>query len=240
MRLAVIALAISACSGGTQQVKIGPTPQKLTKGVLTGATCEDNACKCRGDVDDGGVGLPTDGRKRFEIKMDSAYDLWVTLPGMVLYKSPETAGACFYVDLAAGVHPLTVRASNPRGVSFAVEVHELGTKTKSWYDTFSFACGHPGVCSFAELDQKKSQYAGIKRGLHDTCGSTKIKAVAWDHGKSPDQQFPNELQIDLSLDIYKFAPEKAHGDSTCGEGGGRKGAEGAEDALPTEPATSTP
>jgi hypothetical protein len=147
------------------------------------------------------VGVPADGRKRFEIRMESAYDLWVTLHDMVLYKSAETATACFYVDLAPGKHPLGLRASNKAGVSFSLEVHELGTGTKSWYDTFAFKCGHPGVCSFDELDTKKKEYAAVKRGLHDACGSTKIKKVVWDHGKSPDNQYPNELAVELALDI---------------------------------------
>jgi hypothetical protein len=228
-------VGIVACGGSSAtQVKIGPPPMKLTKGVLTGQTCDgSNACKCREGGEDGGVGYPDDGRKRFEIRMESAYDLWVTLPDATLYKSPETATACFYVDLAPGKHPLAMRASNPAGVSFALEVKELGTDTRSWYDTFTFKCGHPGVCSFAELDDKKAEYAKVKRGLHDPCGSVKIKKVGWDHGKTPDAQVPSELAMELVLDVYKFAPWKPHG-STCGEGGGR-GPNG-EETFVEEPA----
>ncbi len=222
MRLAIIALVIGGCSGtGRRQVEIGPPPMKLTKGTLAGATCDGDHCTCRQGPEDGGTGYPTDGRKRFEIKLESAYDLWATLPNTVLYKSPETATACFYVDLPPGKHPLTLRASNPHGVSFAIEVHELGTKTKAWYDTFAFACGHPGVCSFSELDDRKAEAAKVQRNLYDPCGSTKIKGLGWDHGKSPDQQYPSELQLELSLDIYEFAPWKQPGDPSCGEGGGR-------------------
>ena len=194
MRLASIAIGIafgcvSCGGGGRQQVKIGPPPAKMTKGMLTGESCDNGVCKCRTGEGAGGIGVPADTRKRFEIKLESAYDLWVTLPDTTLYKSPETASVCFYVDLSPGKQPMSIRASNKAGVSFAVEVHELGTKTKAWYDTFAFRCGHPGVCSFAERDGKKAEYAGIKRGLHDKCGSTKIKGVAWDHGKSPDNHF---------------------------------------------------
>jgi len=201
-------------------VEIGPPPMKLTKGALSGATCDGDHCQCRQGPEDGGTGYPTDGRKRFEIRLSSAYDLWATLPNTVLYKSPETATACYYVDLPPGKHSMTLRASNPGGVSFALEVHELGTKTKAWYDTFAFACGHPGVCSFAELDDKKAEASKVERGLYDKCGSTRIRGLGWDHGKSPDQQYPSELQVELSLDVYKFAPWKQPGDSTCGEGGG--------------------
>jgi hypothetical protein len=219
--LGLALLGIAACGGGgTSQIKIGPTPMKLTKGVLTGETCAgNNSCKCREGGEDGGVGVPTDGRKRFEIRMESAYDLWVTLPDTTLYKSPETAVACFYVDLSPGKQPFALRASNAAGVSFALEIHELGTDTKSWYDTFEFKCGHPGVCTFAELADKGGS-AKVKGGKYDACGSTRIKNVIWDHSKSPDGQVPSELALQGTLDIYKFKPWKAHGE-VCGKGAGR-------------------
>ena len=236
MRSLGLALALAACGGGgKQQITIGPPPMKLTKGVLTGATCEDNVCKCRDGAEDGGVGFPTDGRKRFEVRMESAYDLWVTLPGTTLYKNPETAVACFYVDIAPGKHPITLRASNPAGVSFALEIHELGTETKSWYDTFDFRCGHPGVCTFAELDDR-SKSTKVKRGLYDPCGSTKVKNVVWDHGKAPDGQVPSEFALQLALDVYKFKPWKVHGEQ-CGEGAGRGPKEDNQETFPDEPAS---
>ena len=223
----VAAFAAAACSGpGRTQIAIGPPPAKDTHAVLAGGLCQDNHCSCRGDRADGGVGVPeTKDRKRFEIRMTSAYDLWTTIDGAtVLYKSPERAEVCFYVDLPAGLHQVELRASNPDGVSAGLQIHELGTRTKSWYDTFAFACGVPGVCSFEDLDSQKAQYAATRRGLYDRCGTTRIKGLTWDHGKSPDQLHPSELLVRLTLDIYRFAAWKQHGDDTCGERGGRRGA----------------
>jgi hypothetical protein len=221
MRL-LVTLALAGtfgCSGGSRkQIKIGPPPPKATSGVLSGPLCVGTECSCRQGTED--AGFPEGNKKRFEIRLSSAYELWVTLPGTVLYKTAERAEACFYVDLAPGQHPVQLRASNKNGVSVGLAIHELGTKTKSWYDTFEFTCGHPGVCSFDELDTKKAEYARIQRGLHDPCGSTRIKGVFWDHGKSPDQQYPSELAVELTLDVYKFEPAHAHGES-CGEGTGR-------------------
>ena len=221
MRLVLITLALAAafgCGGGRQQIEIGPPPPKQTTGMLSGPWCNGAECTCReGNAEPGEVPA---GKKRFEIKLGSAYDLWLTLPGTVLYKNPERAEACFYIDLAPGQHPLQLRASNKNGVSLALEIHEWGSKTKSWYDTFRFDCGHPGVCSFEVLDTKKGEYADVKRGLHDPCGSTRIKGVFWDHGKSPDQLYPSELAVNVTLDVYKFTPVHAHGES-CGEGTGR-------------------
>jgi hypothetical protein len=210
-----------ACAGpGRTQVAIGPPPPRETHAVLAGALCQDNLCRCRRDEPgDGGVGVPDTGRKRYEIRLTSPQELWVTVNRQtVLYKSPERAEDCFYVDLSSGTQDVELRASNPDGVSVALQIHELGTRTRSWYDTFAFRCGVPGVCAFEELEAQKAELAG-KHNLFDRCGTTKIKGLSWDHGKAPDQLHPSELVVRLTLDIYKFAAWKRHGDDTCGTPG---------------------
>lgn len=237
---ACVATALAlACSGpGRTQIAIGPPPAKDTHAVLAGGLCHDNHCTCRGEIGDGGVGVPdAKDRKRFEIRMISAYDLWVTINrSTVLYKSPERAEDCFYVDLPSGAQDIELRASNPDGVSAGLQIHELGTRTKSWYDSFAFSCGVPGVCSFEELDAARAQYAATKQRVFDRCGTTKIKGISWDHGKSPDQLHPSELVVRLTLDIYRFAAWKPHGDETCATRGGRAGP--ADE--PTPPPDGTP
>ena len=228
----------AACGGGTaHQITIGPPPPRDTHAVLAGGLCQDNHCTCRGETGDGGVGVPDNPeRKRYEVRLGSPLELWLSIDKTtVLYKSPERAETCFYVDLPTGTHQVELRASNPDGVSAALQIHELGTKTRSWYDTFAFACGSPGVCSFEELEANKAQYVTAKRHMFDRCGTTKVKAISWDHGKAPDQLHPSELVVRLTLDIYKFAAWKQHGDDTCGEGGGRR----APDDEPVPP-PSTP
>jgi hypothetical protein len=215
MRLLILA-SLAGCTGGGHQIAIGSPPPKMTSGALAGATCQGGHCTCRDMAakDDAGVGVPSDGRKRFEIRLASAQDLWVTLRDTVLYKSPERPEECFYVDLPTGDQPLELRASNPNGVSVEMTIHELGTKTKSWYDTFTFNCGHPGVCSFNDLDAAKAELMNApKKGVYDRCGSVKIKGVMWDHGKAPDQEHPSELVVRLTLGIYKYEPWQAHGDN---------------------------
>jgi len=140
-------------------------------------------------------------------------------PATVLYKSPERPEECFYIDLPSGNQPMELRASNPDGVSVAFQIHELGTQTKSWYDTFQFACGSPGVCSYDELEANKSQYANVPHQIYDRCGTTQVKGLAWDHGKAPDQEHPSELVVRFTLDIHKLAATKEHGDDTCLRGG---------------------
>lgn len=237
-----VLVLVGSCSGGGHQISIGPVPAPRTTGTLAGPLCEYDHCTCADAEHDPGV--PDNGRKRFEFRLSSAQQLWVSLPGdTVLYKTVEKPEVCFYVDLGAGQHRLSLRASNKDGVSAQLAVHEIGTKTKSVYDTFAFECGNPGVCSFEELDALKARYATVKRGLHDPCGSTRIKDIGWDHGKAPDGTHPSELVVQATLDVYKFAPWKPHGDGGCGEGGGRKdpdagggSGEPAPEASGTDPA----
>jgi hypothetical protein len=134
---------------------------------------------------------------------------------MVLYKSVARAEDCFYVDLGAGDHKLGLRAANPGGVSAAVTVSEYAAATQSWYDTFRFACGAPGVCSYDELAEFKDGLAKYKRDIHDPCGSVKIKGLAWDTDVAPDTQHPGNLQVAWTLDVYEFTPKHPHGDPAC-------------------------
>jgi hypothetical protein len=229
MRLPVLTslVLVTACSGGRRQIEIGPPPPARTTGTLAGPLCKYDGCTCRDAGNDAGV--PEGARKRFEIRLKSAQQLWLTLPGdTMLYKSPEQAEACFYVDLSPGEHPIELRASDKDGVSAEVVVSELGAETKSWYDTFRFECGNPGACSFEELDALKAHYAQFARGLHDPCGSTKIKGILWDHGKALYGLHPSELVMRATLDVYKFAPSRPSGDASCGQGDGRRRFESAE------------
>ena len=221
----LLLVAIAACGGTAHQLTIAPPPPRDTHAVLAGGLCADNRCSCRADDGgDGGVGVPeTAAKKRYEFRIGpSPYELWVSInQTTVLYKSAERPEVCFYVDLPTGAQHVELRASNPEGVSLGLQIHELGTKTRSWYDTFAFSCGAPGPCSFEELAANKAQYATAKRSMFDACGTTKVKGISWDHGKAPDQEHPSDLVVRLTLDIYKFAAWKPSGDPTCGQGGGR-------------------
>ncbi len=241
MRCQVLVLAVllagASCSGGGghQKISIGPTPPPRTTGTLAGPLCEYDHCTCADAQHDPGAAEAP--RKRFELRLSSAQQLWLTLPGdTVLYKTVEKPEICFYVDLAPGEHKLSLRASDKNGVSAEVTVHEIGAATKSLYDTFRFECGNPGVCSFDELDALKATYATFARGLHDACGSTRIKNIGWDHGKAPDGTHPSELVVEATLDVYKFPPHKPKGDPTCGEGRGGRRDEPAPEPSGTDPA----
>ncbi len=211
-------LGLAACSGGTHEAVIGPPPPRQSAGTWSGPLCAGEGCKCRDKTApaDGGAGVPDNGQKRFEIRLASAQELWATVGHDTLYKSPEQAEACWYVDLSPGETEVTMRGSDKNGVSAAIAIHELGTQTKSWYDTIDFNCGAPGVCSYDELNDLKAKLATHKRGIGDMCGSTKIKALTWDAQHAPDALHPGDLLVHFVLDVYKRVPDKAHGDPTCG------------------------
>jgi len=243
-QLLVLAGFLAACGGDRKMIAIGPPPAKATTGALAGPLCSGQSCKCMESPEEAGV-PESAGLKRFEIKLGpTPHDLWVTLPGVVLYKSPERATMCFYVDLPTGVHAVELRASNESGVAAAIAVSELGAKVKSAYATFRFSCGSPGgVCALEELDGKKAEYQQAKKNTHDACGSTKVKELIWDTGRSPDGIVPNVIAMRMKLQIYKFQPDKPHGDPSCGAGDGKRRdqapeepAESAEPAEPTPPA----
>lgn len=218
-------VVVAACGGagsgaptGVTQVTIAPPPDGVTRATLSGPLCEGEVCTCRDPAApaDGGAGVPDAAVKRFEIRVGPAeHELWVTLDDMVLYKSTARAEDCFYVDLGPGDHRMGLRASHGGGVSAKVTVKEYGPATASWYDTFEFACGAPGVCAHDELDAYKASLAVYKRGIHDPCGSVKIKQIGWDTGRAADQLHPDDLQVGWTLDIFDFPARKPHGDPSC-------------------------
>src|SRR5213075_1992386 len=148
-------LGPAACGGDRPMIKIGPPPAKATRGALAGPLCSGQGCTCMQSPEEAGA-PEGGGGKRFEIRLGpTPHDLWLTLPGHVLYKSAERPEMCFYVDLPPGAHQMELRASQPDSVSAAIAISELGARTKSAYATFRFSCGSPGgVCSFDELDHK--------------------------------------------------------------------------------------
>jgi hypothetical protein len=221
MRARVVWLALAACSGSAPHVEIGPPPPRLTHGLLFGPLCEGDHCTCRelSAAGDGGAGIPPAGKKRFELRLGpSSHELWASLPGATLYKSAERSLACFYIDLPSGDTPVELRAEDPSGVSAAWSIHELGAKTQSWYDTFTFNCGSPGACSFDELASEHARLDGYKHHVEDPCGSVKLKGLGWDTGKAPDAIHPDKLVVRATLAVYKRRPTQAHGDASCGKG----------------------
>jgi hypothetical protein len=215
-------LALLGCGGAStgSTITILPPPEPETHATLVGPLCKQDRCTCR-DADapaDGGAGVPTGDDKRFEIRVGPMeHALWVMVDGMVMFKTEATAEQCFYVDLPPGDHSLRIRAHHDEGVSAAVTVSEYADSTKSWYDSYRFSCGAPGVCGFDDLRAYKQSLTRYKRGIQDPCGSVKIKGLSWDTGRAPDLEHPTDLALGLTMHLYAFAPAKPHGEPSCAE-----------------------
>lgn len=225
MRAFLLLTVLAACGGSkptTTQVEIDPLPEPMTRGVLSGPLCSTEACMCRaeGAAQDGGAGVPESAElKRFEFRVGPTENaLWVMVDEMVLYKTDEHAQDCFYIDLPKGQHKVTLRARRPGGLSAKLGISEYAPGVESWYETFRFECGIGGTCSNDELHDYRDSLEQYKQNLHDPCGSTKIKQIGWDSGQAPDQAHPEDLQLELTLDVYGFEPEHAHGDPACASG----------------------
>ncbi len=213
---------VAACGGATTPAPtaVEPMPAAETTAPLAGPLCNGQSCVCRslpGDDPTGGAGEAGPGLKRFEFRLGpSQWAQYVTLGEHTLYKSGERAEACFYVDLPAGEHTVTLRTQHEGGVHATLRVSEYGVAPASWYETFSFMCGEGGVCDNDTLAEQKTRYATVRQGKHDPCGSTKVRGLTWDTTTGPDNVTPDEVRVELVLQSYDFAPTKASGDPSCG------------------------
>jgi hypothetical protein len=214
---ALLALVATGCSGGAAAIEpLPPAPEPTTRATLAGPLCDGAVCTCSSE--EGDAGRPDAGKKRFEVRLGPAeHELWATIDGMVLYKSKERATDCFYVDLAPGDHAVALRGASASGVGFEARIAEQGGAASDawwWYGTFGFACGAPGVCDRRTLDE----FIGGLRGKHgklDPCGSTKVQGVSWRSGRMPDSGRPTDLEVDLRLEVYAFAPQNPPGHADC-------------------------
>jgi hypothetical protein len=205
------------CSSSVKHEAIPQPPESRTTATLRGPLCKDQVCTCRSD--DAAPGVPDKGLKRFELKLGpSDNELWATVDDMVLYKSREHAEDCFYVDLGAGDHKVSLRARGDNGFGAKVTISELGAAGPWWYDTFEFSCGAPGMCDQETLAAWKKAIAGFAQ-KHDPCGSTKIKGITWQTGTMPDNIHPNDIRVELTMQVYEFAPQYGPGDEHCARGG---------------------
>lgn len=213
----LLATIIAGACGGPEQPAMSPVPARMIRATLVGPLCEgaEIACKCREPGDD--TGVPAPGYKRYEIRIGPAEDeLWVAVGDMILYKSRERAEECFYVDLHPGKHPVMLRAEGPQGFGARLSISEQAAQ--GWYDTFAFQCGAPGRCAATELrDWSDALPRRYPRDVHDPCGSTKIRGVRWLAGRTLDRVHPDALQLDLVLDVYRFAPAHPPGDPACAD-----------------------
>jgi hypothetical protein len=194
---------------------------------VVGPRCEGGACRCR-KVDDYGADLePTvdeqvsaSGQKRFELRTSRTMDeVAITVAGRGTLTKPAGTNqpACGYVDLPPGQHRVKIRAkaSDPeQGMVPGAFISEYGSDTKSWYATFQVRCGGEEQCQQGHMDDWIGAVQRKGRGIWDPCGSTRVTGVKWNALNARGPQLA-DLEIELVLDVYKFAPRFPHGAPKC-------------------------
>lgn len=216
--VALVVLASACGSQSTDHITLPEPPPAGTRATLVGPLCATGqACTCREEgapLAEGEQATPP--FKRFEVRVgDFDNDLWVTIDQEVLYKDRERASACFYLDLLPGKHPVRIHGRDAGGLSARVRISELSTGGPWWYDTFEFDCGGGGLCDTDGLARYKQYLGQFHKNLHAPCGSTKVRGVTWRTGRMPDALHPEELVVDLVLDIYEFAATKDPDSEEC-------------------------
>jgi len=214
---AILLWMISSCATNSNGVRATSAESAIT---VAGARCEGGACTCRGSEGAGdSEGTIAAGQKRFELRTGYGVDpLRVTVEGRgTLVKSVDAGRAqCAYIDLPPGRHKvhLHAQAKNPdAGMAPSLSISEYGERTHSWYDTFRFDCGQNEPCTKDDLNDFIAALAKDSRGIHDPCGSVRVEGVRWSAERSPGTRL-EDLDLDLVLDVYPFAPRFPHG-QTC-------------------------
>lgn len=230
-RIAALALSLTACAG-QKDAQRPPKAEDARPMALAGARCTDGVCACR-RVDERGEtaeedrdeGPIAEGHKRFELRTGRGLDeVRITVEGRgTLVKaggaSPEPV--CAYVDLPPGKHRVTVRAvatDLEAGQEPSFFIAEHSPEQRSWYDTFRFRCGGGGsVCTQGHMDEwLDAMRAHLKaaRGIYDPCGSTRVTLPRWTAERAVGPKLA-DLEVALTLEVYKFQPRFPHGAKTC-------------------------
>jgi hypothetical protein len=221
----------TACASSTGSGRgAAPTGKLDAKGpiAVAGARCANGACKCRviddygktiegASLDEGPVAA---GLKRFELRTGRGMDpIDITVEGRGVFSKAtvDAEPTCAYVELPPGKHRVHLHAvaTNPEaGMTPAIFIRELGDKLQSWYDTFEFRCGGADVCGLGDMQEWISKVQAVPRGLHDPCGSVRVEGVRWEALRQIGVKLA-DLDIDLTLEVYKFPPRFPHGTAKC-------------------------
>ncbi len=130
---------------------------------------------------------------------------------------------CLYVDMLAGARTrmrVEAVANNPtQGVSPEFALAEYGPSGPYWYNILAVQCrGQYGPCDRGGADAWQASLAGRRRGRMDPCGSSVVKALAWDTSNSEssrDGAFFHDFAVSFDLEIKTFETRFAPGSTEC-------------------------
>jgi hypothetical protein len=195
---------------------------------LAGARCRGRtgSCACRpAGVDEPEAEPPTDGRKRFELRLAAdggAATLESAALGRFAAAGPQEA--CFYIDVPAGSSAdvaFLAQADRPKnGVAPHLRVAEYGPKGPWWYDVMAIDCvGQQGRCDRQGVDTWSARTVKQrKRGRLEPCGSAVVSGLAWEtSGGQADRDggLFRDLTIRFTMEVKKFPTQFAPGSTEC-------------------------
>jgi hypothetical protein len=207
---------LAACASPRPAGERAPQSRSM---ALAGPRCSGERCTCRA-LDDPQPEIDiAAGRKRFELRASQPRDaIEVAIEGRGSWTAlPQEGASCAYVDLEPGRHRLRlqVRAAQPGGGIFpALDISEYGERNLDWYQSFRFRCGQPDPCDRDQMRQVLERAHATPRGIFDLCGSVRIENLAWRAARSPEAVL-DDLEVELVLHVYGFAPRFRHGASSC-------------------------
>lgn len=214
-----------------------------------GARCKGQGmemCSCR-EVDMYGRGVspdgdvetspPPEGHKRYELRTGRGDDtMRITIEGVGTFvKSGPTPDArCIYVDLPAGAFRVRyhVTAVNPsQGAEPRLRISEYSPRWKRWYRTFAFRCTDGSQpCSKNLAADMFEVLLKQSDGKFDPCGSTKVQGLRFWTDREPESAV-GDFNLQLVLNIYKFAPRFPPDTTRCKGAGYDVKPEGAEEGM---------
>lgn len=225
-------LLLAAC-GGTASTT-NPDPPSASDGrlpampveramTMSGVRCQGATCACR-ELDNFGNAIDTRkeegvpaGKKRFELRIGrTTDDVKLTIAGHGTFEKPgaaEPEAACGYVDLPNGKHRVRYRVEALRpegGIAPLLQIKEWGQQAESWYDSLAFRCSTQGPCRDVDVADWIKQLRTVERGIHDRCGSVRVQEIRFAGTHAPDHTL-TALEVELTLNVYDFAPTRPHG-----------------------------
>jgi hypothetical protein len=195
-----------------------------------GARCRNAECSCR-EIDAAGRGTsaeddvesspPPEGHKRFELRTGRGDDtMRITIEGVGTFvkRGALPEARCIYVDLPAGAYRVRyhVTAANiSQGAEPRLRISEYSPRWKRWYRTFGFRCTDGSQPCTKDLARDMFAILAKKSdGKFDVCGSTKVQGLHFTTDREPEAAV-GEFNLQLVLNIYKFAPSFAPDSGSC-------------------------
>jgi hypothetical protein len=221
--LALLLVGAAGCPSQTAETPAVRFPPQTTL-TLSSSRCQGQSCACRPlDANEGQAeeNIPA-GHKRFELRLPKTTSaIWVSIAGKgVFYKAAQSLPpACFYVDLPAGEHTLTVHSETKDtevGLQTGLKIYEYGPKGPFWYRSLDFVCGHREKCTKPAIQTWVDFQQRLPRGVLDPCGSTMIRGFRFD-GTREEKALPEYLELDLTMQIkvYAFETFRVPGSGAC-------------------------